>query len=58
MWWAHVGWVLSTQFIGTRTENVKDLLKFKELRWLDTYHLIPPVLLVCGRRCQSKQRRC
>lgn len=46
MWWAHVGWVLSTQFIGTRAELVKDLLKFPELRWLETYHLIPPVLLM------------
>jgi len=46
MWWAHVGWVLSTQYIGTRAELVKDLLKFPELRWLDTYHLIPPMLLM------------
>lgn len=48
LWWAHVGWVLSTQFIGTRTELVKDLLKFPELKWLDTYHLIPPMLLMAA----------
>jgi stearoyl-CoA desaturase (delta-9 desaturase) len=46
LWWAHVGWVLSTQFIGTRYELVKDLLKFPELRWLDKYHLVPPLCLM------------
>jgi len=46
MWWAHVGWVLSTQFIETRADLVRDLLKFPELRWLDTYHLVPPMLLM------------
>jgi len=46
LWWAHVGWVLSTQFIGTRDELVRDLMKFPELRWLDKYHLIPPVILI------------
>jgi stearoyl-CoA desaturase (delta-9 desaturase) len=48
LWWAHVGWVLSTQFIGTRYELVKDLMKFPELRWLDKYHLLPPMLLIIG----------
>ncbi len=45
LWWSHVGWVLSTQFIATRKELVKDLLKFPELRLLDKYHLIAPILL-------------
>lgn len=48
LWWAHVGWVLSTQFIGTRYDLVKDLMKFPELRWLDRYHLLPPALLMIG----------
>jgi stearoyl-CoA desaturase (delta-9 desaturase) len=48
LWWAHVGWVLSTQFVGTRLELVRDLMKFPELRWLDTYHLVPPALLMIG----------
>ncbi|MEI6518082.1 MAG: acyl-CoA desaturase [bacterium] len=46
LWWAHVGWVLSTQYGGTREELVKDLVKFPELRLLDVYHLVPPLCLI------------
>jgi stearoyl-CoA desaturase (delta-9 desaturase) len=45
IYYAHVGWVLSSQFIDSRPELVKDLTKFPELRWLDTYYMIPPALL-------------
>jgi stearoyl-CoA desaturase (delta-9 desaturase) len=45
LWWAHVGWVLSTQFVETRWELVKDLVRFPELRLLDKHHIVPPVLL-------------
>ncbi len=45
IYYAHVGWVLSSQFIETRTELVKDLLKFPELRWLEEYHVVPAVAL-------------
>lgn len=45
VWHAHVGWVLDPQFIETRVEHVKDLMRFPELRWLDRYHLLPPIAL-------------
>jgi stearoyl-CoA desaturase (delta-9 desaturase) len=45
LWWAHVGWVLSTQFIETRNELVRDLNKFPELRALERLHWVPPLLL-------------
>jgi len=48
LWWAHVGWVLSTQFVETRYELVKDLLKFPELRLLDRMHFVPPLLLAAA----------
>ena len=48
MWWAHVGWVLSTQFVETRWELVKDLVKFPELCLLERHHIVPPVLLGLG----------
>lgn len=48
LWYAHVGWVLSAQYIETRYELVKDLTKFPELRFLDRNHLIPPLLLLSG----------
>lgn len=43
--WAHVGWVLSTQFIEPRLHLVKDFVAFKELTWLDKYHMLPPLFL-------------
>lgn len=46
LWWAHVGWVLSTQFIEPRSELVKDLCRFPELRVLDKHHIVPPLLLM------------
>lgn len=48
LWWAHIGWVLSTQFIDTRKELIKDLLKYPELRFLDRNHLIAPIALAAG----------
>lgn len=45
IYYAHVGWVLSSEFLNTRTELVKDLLEFPELRFLDKYNLAPPILL-------------
>jgi stearoyl-CoA desaturase (delta-9 desaturase) len=45
LWWAHVGWVLSTQFVETRWELVKDLVRFPELRLLDKYHILAPFAL-------------
>lgn len=48
IYYAHVGWVLSKQFIDTRVELVRDLLRFPELRLLDKFNLIPPILLALG----------
>ena len=44
-WWSHVGWILSDRYNGTRTELIGDFYKFPELRWLNRYHLVPPVAL-------------
>jgi stearoyl-CoA desaturase (delta-9 desaturase) len=41
--WAHVGWILAPDWEGVETERIPDLLKFPELRWLDRWHLVPPV---------------
>jgi stearoyl-CoA desaturase (delta-9 desaturase) len=44
-WWSHVGWILSDKFDDTRSELVPDLHKFPELRWLNKYHLVPPLVM-------------
>jgi stearoyl-CoA desaturase (delta-9 desaturase) len=43
--WAHIGWILSDKYNGTRTEYIADFAKFPELRWLNKYYLVPPTIL-------------
>jgi len=45
IWHAHVGWILSTKYIEPRLDLIKDFLKFPELKFIDNYHLIAPILL-------------
>jgi stearoyl-CoA desaturase (delta-9 desaturase) len=42
-WWSHVGWILSERHDRTRLDQVKDLARFPELRWLDRYGLVVTV---------------
>ncbi|HKQ75993.1 MAG TPA: acyl-CoA desaturase [Blastocatellia bacterium] len=44
-WWAHLGWILSSRFEATPWERVKNLNGYRELRFLNRLHLIPPVSL-------------
>jgi stearoyl-CoA desaturase (delta-9 desaturase) len=44
-WWAHVGWVISNDHDEYNPRLIQDFGKFPELRFLDRYHWIPPVLL-------------
>ena len=41
--WSHVGWILSDKYNDTRVELIRDFEKYPELRWLNKYHLVPPV---------------
>ncbi|HEX8282584.1 MAG TPA: fatty acid desaturase [Pyrinomonadaceae bacterium] len=45
VWQSHVGWFLSRDSAATDTRLVSNLLKFPELRWLDKYYVLPPVML-------------
>lgn len=38
IWWAHIGWVVSTKYVDIPVEDVQDLAKYPELRWLDNNH--------------------
>jgi stearoyl-CoA desaturase (delta-9 desaturase) len=46
--WSHMGWFLSTRYDRTRHERIADFARFPELRWLDRWHLVPPVALGAG----------
>jgi stearoyl-CoA desaturase (delta-9 desaturase) len=43
--WSHMGWFLTPRAFHTDIERVPDLAKFPELRWLDRYDIVAPVLL-------------
>lgn len=42
-WWSHVGWILSRDTEETDFKKISDLSRFPELRWLNTYHLVPGI---------------
>ena len=42
-WESHMLWILRNQ--AGATGEIKDFARFPELRWLNKYHLVPPVLL-------------
>ena len=44
--WAHVGWFTAPENMAVRNEDVPDLARFPELRWLDRHDLFVPVALI------------
>jgi len=47
-WWSHVGWVMSPKYDATDFDAIPDFAIFPELRFLNKFFLIPPVLLAVG----------
>lgn len=47
-WQSHVGWIVSKKFINTDLGVVKDFAVFPELRWLDRYYWVAPLLLAAA----------
>ena len=44
-WWSHMGWIMGKSAFGTNEKQIPDLMKFPELKWLDRFDLVMPVLL-------------
>ncbi len=44
-YWSHFGWLTSRRNFRTKLENVKDLARFPELRFLDRFDILIPLLL-------------
>ena len=44
-WRSHVGWFLTRQGFRTDWDRIRDLARYPELRWLDRYDIVVPVLL-------------
>jgi stearoyl-CoA desaturase (delta-9 desaturase) len=47
-WYSHMGWFLTRGAFRTDLDAVKDLAKFPELRLLDRFDILVPVLLAVG----------
>ena len=47
-YWAHVGWILSKKYNFYRDEDVKDLVKYPELVWLQKFHMVPAIMIAVG----------
>ena len=43
-WYAHLGWIFADTS-ETQWEKIRDFAKYPELRWLNTYWFVPPVVL-------------
>jgi len=46
--WSHVGWFLTRRGFRTHWERIPDLARFPELRWLDRYDTLVPVVLAAA----------
>lgn len=47
-WWSHAGWFLTPRNFRTDLARVPDLAKYRELRLLDRYDTLVPVLLAAA----------
>jgi stearoyl-CoA desaturase (delta-9 desaturase) len=43
-WWSHCGWFLMAENFNTDETYIKDLLKYPELRWLNRFDSLPPII--------------
>ncbi|HET9529253.1 MAG TPA: acyl-CoA desaturase [Blastocatellia bacterium] len=44
-WWSHVGWIISIKYDETDWDAIKDFARYPEMRWLNKWHLVPPITL-------------
>lgn len=45
LYWSHMGWILCDKYKDLRHELIPDLTRYPELRWLDRFHVVPPLLV-------------
>jgi stearoyl-CoA desaturase (delta-9 desaturase) len=41
--WAHVGWIVCKKYEKTNFKAIPDFAKYPELRFLNNFHIIPPI---------------
>jgi stearoyl-CoA desaturase (delta-9 desaturase) len=45
LYWSHIGWLTARDNLGVNERYVRDLLKFRELRFLDRFDTLVPIAL-------------
>ena len=45
LFWSHIGWLLCRKYAKTELDRIRDFAKYPELRFLDRFHVIPPIFL-------------
>jgi stearoyl-CoA desaturase (delta-9 desaturase) len=45
VFWAHIGWIMSTSHDETDWKWIRDFAKYPELVWLNKYHVVPPAIM-------------
>jgi stearoyl-CoA desaturase (delta-9 desaturase) len=43
-WWSHIGWLLAKGSGRTNFDRIRDFSQFPELRWLNRFYLVPPLV--------------
>jgi stearoyl-CoA desaturase (delta-9 desaturase) len=44
-WWSHIGWLTSQANFGTKNKYIREWSRFPELRWLNRFDNVVPLLL-------------
>lgn len=44
-WYSHTGWIFDGRWDVTRVDLIEDFNQYPELRWLNRWHIVPPVVL-------------
>ena len=44
-WWSHIGWMTSKANFATKMTYVKDWAKYPELRWLNRFDTVVPIVM-------------
>lgn len=43
-WWSQCGWIVCDKYFETNWRYISDFAKFPELKWLNQWHFVPPVV--------------
>ena len=44
LWWSHIGWIMVRRYTGTNMARIADFAKYPELRWLNRWFYVPPIV--------------